>query len=148
VFVFSACRPESLPSIQDSDYPLPEISSISLDCDEQQARWSLELLANAWTGNGELWFSTDGRYIEVHPIVSIEAAADQSSDQLTLSLQVVSDWKQVELGSTTVFNCHSPGLAGRIRLYAVDGNTEADCRRFGEDLWEAWGYRSCDQVIE
>ena len=109
-----------------------------MDCDPIHARWTFTAETNAWTGNGQVLLSTDGIYLETHPLDSKSAAGDGSSDSLALYLTVVADWRDVSLGSSTVFNCDEPMLAGILRIFEQDGKTEADCRYFGEDPWDRW----------
>jgi hypothetical protein len=127
----------------------PSIVTAGYRCDSLTARWNFLVDTDAWTGNGQVVLSDDGDYIEVHPLRSIEAAADGSSDRLELTLTVVADWRDVNPGSTTAFNCQEPGLAGLIRVFATDGQTPTDCRIFGEDRWSSWNFNySCTTPLE
>jgi hypothetical protein len=145
-----ACQSTSPSTSPDEkDLGPPSIVAASYSCDSPSARWSFLVDTDAWTGNGQVVLSDDGDYIEVHPLRSLEAAADGSSDRLTLALGVVADWRDVSLGSTTAFNCSEPGLAGLIRIFATDGQTPTDCRIFGEDRWASWNFNySCTTPLE
>jgi hypothetical protein len=114
--------------------------SASVVCDPERPRWTFDVEASAWTGNGQVLLSTDGAYIERHGMSSITAAADGTSDTLELKLDIVSDWRDVDATQDTVFNCEEPGLAGVLRVYTRTGDAVADCRSFGEDTarWDTW----------
>lgn len=127
----------------------PGIVEVSVACDSVAAEWAFEADTNAWSGNGEVLLSTDGRYLERHRLPSTEAARDGTSDHLEVSLAIVGDWRDVALGSTTVFNCQEPGLAGLLYVYETDGETLGDCRRFGEDRWAGWASEEgCETTVE
>ena len=145
-----ACQSAAPSSVPDDTSPAPpSIVAASYTCDSLTARWSFLVDADAWTGNGQVVLSDDGDYIEVHALRSIEAAADGSSDRLAVELAVVADWRDVNPGGTTVFNCNEPGLAGLIRIFATDGQTPTDCRIFGEDRWGSWNFNySCTTPLE
>ncbi|MDP2309357.1 MAG: hypothetical protein Q8P18_25275 [Pseudomonadota bacterium] len=112
----------------------------SVACDTEDARWRFEVTTDAWTGNGQVLLSTDGAYVERHPMFSTAAAADGTSDELDLTLSVEPDWRDVLLGSSTVFNCNEPDLTGIVRVLTRDGSEVADCRAFGAapERWESW----------
>ena len=150
VFFLAGCvASPSAPPGADPPPDVPTILEAAESCDPVYARWNFSAEADAWTGNGQVLLSTDGRYLEVHPLDSKTAAGDGSSDRLALSLGVVGDWRYVSLGTTTVFNCLEPGLAGILRIFEQNGETEADCRFFGEQKWEQWnlGY-GCNVPLE
>lgn len=149
-FIFTACVADSV-AIPAKEVPetVPMLVSASYSCDPMAARWSFSAEADAWTGNGQVAMTTDGRYLELHALDSKSAASDGSSDSLALSLTVVADWRDVTLGSSTFFNCEEPGLGGLIRIFEQDGKTEADCRFFGENKWAEWNVGlHCDKEIE
>ncbi len=145
-----ACQSASPSPVPDEKSPgPPSIVAASYACNSLTARWTFLVDTDAWTGNGQVVLSDDGNYIEVHPLRSLEAAADGSSDRLTLELGVVADWRDVSPGSSTAFNCNEPGLAGLIRIFATDGQTPTDCRIFGEDRWASWNFNySCTTPLE
>jgi hypothetical protein len=127
----------------------PEIDSASVKCDADDARWVFGVNTRRWTGGGTLWMSTDGSYVEGHEILSVEAESDGSTDRLELKLSLAADFRDVEPGTSTAFNCGTPRLHGLIVVYARDGETMADCRAFGEAAadWPTWGYAPCDQTV-
>jgi hypothetical protein len=116
------------------------LTSASVECREAEQFWRFEATADAWTGNGSVRLSADGAYIERHTMYSREAAYDGSSDALRLDLGIVADFRDVVLGTTTAFNCHSAGVSGILEILERDGRTTADCRVFGEapDRWSEW----------
>jgi len=148
---FGGCAAEDPAVPSDSAPPRsPLLTAATEACDPLRARWDFTAEADAWTGNGQVPLSTDGLYLEVHPLDSKAAAGDGSSDSLSTTLSVVADWRDVSLGSTTIFNCKEPGLAGILRIFEQDGKTEADCRYFGENPWEQWnlGYQCDTPLVE
>lgn len=131
-------------------YEDPVIVEASAVCDVAAARWSFEVTTQAWTGNGQVLLSADGTYIEKHPMFSVGAAADGSSDALALSLSVVRDFRDVVAGTSTAFNCDAAGLAGVLRVYDRPGDAVADCRGFGDspERWAEWdSSAACDVVL-
>jgi len=134
----------------DPEYPLPAITAVTVECDAERAAWSFTVDTTGWTGNGQVLLSSDGDYVERHPLDSVSAAADGSTDRLDLDLDVVSDWRDVSEGSTTAFNCATPDLLGVLRVYERTGDEVADCRIFGEqpDRWAAWEPdTACTQAV-
>lgn len=122
------------------DYEVPSIVTTSVDCDGDDAEWTIEATTTAWTGNGLVLLTKDGAYVERHSFESVSAAGDGSADELRVRLDVVADWRTVEAGQTTVFNCGEAGVTGQIRVYVRTGGDIADCRRFGEEpaRWDTW----------
>lgn len=132
-------------------YATPIITDALVECDPERPRWSFDVWTTAWTGNGQVLLSADGLYIERHAIYSVSAEADGSTDHLSLDLAMVSDWRDVQEGSTTVFNCDEPALEGVLRVYVRGGDAVADCVAFGPDptSWVAWEPSSaCAEVLE
>lgn len=121
-------------------YTVPQITAAGVDCDPSVPLWTVTAETDAWTGNGRVYLSTDGVYVESHPLGSIAAAADGSSDSLRVRLGIVAEWRDVDSGASTVFNCETPDLAGVLQVYTRTGDGVADCRSFGEevDRWADW----------
>lgn len=138
LLVLLACADPEPAGEEAAPLPDPRITSAEVSCDEDAAAWAFAVEADAWTGNGKLIWSVDGRYVEYHDLDSVESAPDGSSDRLVLELRAVADRAFVQPGSTTLFNCHEPGLAAVLRVLTVDGESASDCRRFGEDRWGEW----------
>lgn len=141
---------------QDTGRPAPSwedpvIVEATAACDVAAARWSFEVATEGWTGNGQVLLSADGSYIEKHPLYSVGAAADGSTDELALGLAVVRDFRDVVVGTSTAFNCDAVGLTGVIRVYDRAGDRVADCRAFGAspERWAEWdGSLGCDTLLE
>ncbi|MBM4365780.1 MAG: hypothetical protein FJ102_06160 [Deltaproteobacteria bacterium] len=151
MFLFLACslaHDDTATYVEEAE--APEISSAKVSCDVDDAEWQVDVATENWTGGGRLWLSTDGEYIEDHGIDSVEAEGDGSADRLELDLDIVADWTEASGGSSTVFNCGTPGLAGFLAIFARDGDTVADCRAFGEEpgRWNQWGVGECATTVE
>jgi hypothetical protein len=133
------------------EYAEPAIVDASATCVVEDALWTFLASADAWTGNGQVVLSADGDYVERHPMYSNGAAFDGTSDSLKLALGVAPDFRNVVLGSTTVFNCDAEGLTGVLQVYARDGRSVADCRAFGDrpDRWQTWDPNvACADVLD
>ena len=147
-----ACNAKDAAVPEDSDvWVVPTLTEATATCDAEKAKWTFTATADAWTGNGQVVLSTDGVYVEKHTLYSKEAAADGTSDSLSLSLSVEADWHDVSVGASTVFNCDEPELAGLLRIYTRDGEAEADCRAFGvePERWVSWEEAiACDTALE
>lgn len=141
--------PEADSGVFEPGEALPTLSEVEVVCDASGPAWLLDLHTNAWTGGGKLWLSTDGAYVEAHPILSKEAAIDGSADHLELKLTIVSDFRDVAAGSRTAFNCGTPELAGLLIVYGTDAETVGDCRAFGElpERWADWGFSACPDEV-
>ena len=129
----------------------PAITDASVACDARLATWTFLIETDAWTGNGDLWLSTDGAYTENHALSSIAAAADGSSDQLRSTLSIVADWRDVVPSARTWFNCGTPELAGVLRVRARDGSRVTDCVAFGDapERWSTWRASvACDDALD
>ena len=134
-----ACAPDPAPAADGLTLEPPHITAAEVACDPQDAIWRFGVDTDAWTGNGRLIWSTDGRYIEYHDIDSVVSAPDGTSDQLELVLGVVADRAFVIPDSTTFFNCAEPGLSAVLRVLGPEGEVVTDCRGFGGDQWGEWG---------
>ncbi|MFZ5477789.1 MAG: hypothetical protein ACOZNI_13520 [Myxococcota bacterium] len=149
--LLAACAvPDSRKPPERLDTPVPALVEASVACDDVEARWTVRAVTDAWTGNGDVWLSKDGVYVETHPLTSSEAEWDGSRDTLELTLSVKADWRDVSEGSSTAFNCDEPGLAGVLRVFTRTGAEVADCRAFGEDpsRWATWDAEvACDEVL-
>lgn len=129
---------------------VPVLTSVTVDCDDHDATWAFAATTDAWTGNGQVVMSVDGAYVEKHPLDSVEAAADGSADRLSLDLEVIADWRDVSVGSSTAFNCDTPELSGVLRVYTRDTGAVADCVAFGEapERWTEWDAAvACDELL-
>ncbi len=137
----SACAPrprlDPAPTVEPG---APQLIAHVLTCDPESATWSVVLVADAWTGGGRLWWSTDGDYRERHTVPSVSAARDGTDDRLVLELDIVPDWRDASPNSSTWFNCETPRLAPILQILARDGRTVADCLALGDDpaRWDDW----------
>lgn len=104
-----------------------------------------------WTGGGALWMAKTSDHVERHGLPSVSAAADGSTDRLSLSLAVVADWRYVAEGSSTVFRCaEQEQVSFDLVIYTSDGSERTDCRAWGADpdLWsELDDVPDCDQLL-
>jgi hypothetical protein len=114
----------------------PTIDDIDLMCDPDKGQWNLEVRATSWTGGGRLYLTVDGQYIENHRVRSIAVKEDGSADELSLSLNIVSDWRDVTVGTSTIFRC-SAKVSGLFVLRDQKDNP-VDCRIFGANA-SIWG---------
>ena len=151
VFVLAGC-PVPHEDTGGNDVPVvePSLVGAKVECAAEAATWSVVLEADAWTGGGSLWMSTDGVYVEQHDFGSYEAAVDGTGDELRLSLAVADERSAVHAGSSTWFNCGVAELQGLLVIRSRDGSTVSDCRAFGgaPERWEAWGVGACTESIE
>ena len=117
----------------------PEIVAITASCDPAFATWSFQVDTTGWTGGGALWMAERGDRVERHGLSSVSAAADGSTDRLSLSLSAVADWRYAVEGSSTAWRCvDEDALSFQITVYTRDGADRADCRTWGADpsLWD------------
>lgn len=136
-------------AVDPSDTP-PTITEATVDCDTREGRWTFAVTTDAWTGNGQVLLTSDGAYVEKHTVYSVSAAPDGTADQLELTLDVVPDWRDVVLGSSTIFNCGDTSLTGIVRVFTRDGSRASDCRVFGvsPERWAGWDVGvTCDTLL-
>lgn len=158
LILLAGCAQSPVPAATDSagaaeaGRPDPLITSVTLSCDAADAAWSLEVLADAWTGGGNLWMARDTSRVERHRVPSVAAEADGSGDRLSLGLTVVADWRYQVSGSSTAWRCaDAEELSFLVAIYTTDGDGRADCRTWGRDptLWERTeDVTACDTVLE
>ena len=123
----------------------PAIDHIDLACDPDKGQWNLEVRATSWTGGGRLYLTVDGEYIENHRAKSVAAKEDGSADELALSLNIVSDWRAVTAGTSTIFRC-SAKVNGLFVLRDRKDNP-VDCRILGPNS-SIWGNGAGSPVCE
>jgi hypothetical protein len=135
---FSACVPRPTDAPVSPDTAAPILEALEVTCDGDAPRWTIEARTRGWTTGGLLAWSVDGTYRETHPLASVSAARDGSTDRLQLTLDVAADWRDAATGSRTAFACEQPGLAAVVHIR--DGDALVDCRSFGEDpaRWAQW----------
>lgn len=116
----------------------PSITALTWSCDGAAAEWSFQVDTAGWTGGGALWMAKDADRVERHGLASVSAAADGSTDRLSLSLGVVADWRYASEGSSTAFRCSEQDIVTfDLVVYTRDGSERSDCRAWGADpeLW-------------
>ena len=80
IYSFACLEPKSAMT-EVIPYGDPDIDVLTYECDPSTARWSFEATTDACTANGNLWLHIDP-VLEKHPIYSVSAASDGSSDLL------------------------------------------------------------------
>ena len=117
----------------------PTITGIQYSCSVDEEKWIFQVTTDAWTANGTLYLAATSDYVEQHSLQSEEAAADGSSDLLTLSLSIVADWRDVSASSSTAFLCNSTteaAICWRIFVYTPGTGDVSDCASGGyEPTW-------------
>lgn len=110
----------------------PTIAAITWGCDVDSATWSFRIDTVHWSGGAWLWMARDADTVERHTVYSQSAAADGSTDQLGVELDVVADWRDAVAGSSTRFPCADQDeLAYQVTIYDRQGAQATDCRRWG-----------------
>lgn len=120
------------PAVVDPDaLPDPEITQVTLSCDREAGRWSVDVRTSAWTGGGRLLWTTDGDYVEQHSgLRSVRAGADGLSDRLALDIAIVDDVRGVSDGRTALRCTADPAVA--ILITSLDDQL-SDCVRKADD---------------
>lgn len=132
----------------------PSIRTIAWDCSRDDQTWTLEVTTEHWTANGTLWMAKDTDYLEQHAVRSESAAWDGSSDQLSLELDIVADWREASSGSSTAFGCDSvthEAINLRLVVYTPGSEEVGDCRSWGSNpsfFDDIEGVEACDLVWE
>lgn len=143
-------------SVADSVAPVsddpPQITAITWSCDIDAASWAFDVSTARWTGGGRVWLSQGGDPTEYHSAPSVRAAADGSTDALSLDLDVVADWRYASSGSSTRFRCDQEALLSfMVTVYTADGSEVADCRTWGAspEIWATIdGAHPCETALE
>ena len=115
---------------------VPHITDLSWSCSVDEETWSFEVLTDAWTANGNVYLAQTAAYLERHPLSSIEAAADGTSDRLVAEVDIVADWRDAAPGSGSAFACNDTTEATldfRVVVYVPGTSDEGDCRTWGPD---------------
>jgi hypothetical protein len=129
------------------------ITSVDWTCSAEDDTWTFRIATEGWTGGGLLSMSDDGLRIEAHEVLTLEAAADGSTEELLLELEIEADPQLVVSGRSTRHLCNADtraALAYRLVVYEAFENGVADCRVWGQELdWNAAaGYSVCDTRLE
>lgn len=130
----------------------PLITEVSWGCDVEASEWTFTVLTEHWTGGGRLFIARDVDTIEEHRVRSVGAQADGSADKLSLSLDVVADWRDAVAGSSTQWRCDDlDALSFLVSIFTPDGSQRADCRTWGAAplLWDdTEQLEGCQSVLE
>jgi hypothetical protein len=109
----------------------PEIVASTLDCSLKDEEWFLSIETNSWAGGGVLLMTVDGMYVESHAVFSVGAASDGTYDNLSVTLAIMADWRDVSEGSSTAFLC-AEEVAALFKLESIEGEL-VECAYFGAD---------------
>ncbi len=126
--------------------PPPHITDLTLECAPEEERWLFEVQADAWAAAAQLWWTADGDVIESHLALSVEAAADGTSDRLRARLDIVADPRDVVSGRSTALSCGA--LAGGVvHLFDLDGQL-SDCAQVGAEPARVSAVATCEEEPE
>lgn len=131
--------------VQDYDGPTT-IASVATECSTEDDTWTIQIETVGWTSGGLLSMATDGRRVEAHPLVSVEADAAMRWDRLQLDLAIQADPRDVAAGTRTAWLCSdADALAWRVMVQDPISRDNADCVVWGQPLdWNAAaGYSDC-----
>ena len=130
----------------------PLITDVSWGCDVEASEWTFSVLTEHWTGGGRTFMARDVDTIEEHRVLSVGAQADGSADKLSLSLDIVADWRDAVDGTSTQWRCDDlASLSFMVTILTPDGSQRADCRAWGADplLWEGTEeIEGCQTLLE
>ena len=130
----------------------PVISSVDWECDAEDAKWTVTVDTEQWSGGGYLWMAKDELNAEAHRMPSVKAAADGTTDRLQVKLSVKADWRDAKSGSSTRWLCaETPQLSFLVTAYDTSGDEVHDCRTWGADpsLWTRIdNAHDCDTLLE
>ena len=125
----------------------PVITQTEWDCDTDT--WSIIVQTDGWTGNGLVWIGDVNRY-ERHPIYSIEASSDGSSDRLRINLTSTADWRDAQSGTLTGFYCDEKERLSLFILIKHPQTLEtSDCAQLdgdqsnAQDIWDSVSLPTC-----
>ena len=89
IWLLFSCYPQ--PRAQDRLEPYyigdAQITEAAVTCEED--KWTVEIKTDAWTSNGSVWMVFSEERYEKHPIYSIGAAPDGSSDHLRMIVKAL-----------------------------------------------------------
>ena len=130
----------------------PLITELSWGCTLEDSEWAFTVLTEHWTGGGRVFMARDVDSIEEHRIRSVGAQADGSADKLSLSLDIVADWRDAVAGASTQWRCDDlASLSFLVTIFTPDGSQRADCRTWGADplLWDGTDrVEGCQTILE
>ena len=130
----------------------PSISDVAWSCDPEEGSWAFTVNTDNWSGGGWVWFGVSPSNVEGHRLRSVDAAADGSSDKLTLELDIKEDWRDASRNSSTRWLCSDePRLSFMVTVYDPSGSGVEDCRTWGHrpTLWnDIDAAYDCDVVLD
>jgi len=135
-WIFLSCYPQPQSEERLEPYLIgnAQITEAAVTCEEDT--WTVEIKTDAWTSNGSVWIVQSSERYEKHPIYSIGAAADGSSDHLRMVLKIIPEWREAVGGNTSGWLCvDQESLSIAIVIYHGENNHPNDCVYFGEDVW-------------
>ena len=136
ILLFWGCYPKPNAQERTVPYEIGDAQIIDIEASCEEDKWSIEVFTDAWTSNGTLWLAQDLSRYEKHPLYSIAAAEDGSSDHLRIVLDIVADWTMFTPGETTGWLCSdSPNISQAIVVYHGENQQPNDCVYWGEDIW-------------
>lgn len=147
-----ACGPPPGHDPSGQEWPVlepPQAHCLWVSCDVDEELWTVEVQATSWTAGGELVWTLDGDYLELHPMRSVAAEADGSGDLLRASLSLTGDWREVSPGASTAMRCSdSPDLV--VALFDPETESLSDCARQdrGMDWSMVEGAPACERYVE
>ena len=137
MWLFFACYPQPYAQEPLEPYSIgsAKITTATVNCEEDT--WTVDVKTDAWTSNGTVWIVESIERYEKHPLYSIGAAADGSSDHLRMTLRVIADWRDAVGGETSGWLCSDfDELSIAIVINHGETADQNDCVYFGEGNWE------------
>ena len=131
-----SCYPQPTAQVETVAFDIneAEITEVSALCEED--KWTFTVDTDAWTSNGTVWLAQGLHRYERHPLYSVGAAEDGSSDSLQLTLSVLPDWRDFVAGESTGWLCSEQDeFSVAIMVYHGESNQPSDCIYWGEDIW-------------
>ena len=155
LWLFCGCGPTAKIQPRDAS-PLhegpAELLGLRLTCAPDAGRWSLRVQTGAWSGAGLLLWGDREDRLESHSFLSTSAAADGSSDCLSLGLSVAADPREANPGSSTRFGCEAiDRLSARVFVADTQAEVYTDCRAWGPDpavFSGREGLPACDRPLD
>jgi hypothetical protein len=136
IFLLLSCYPKPYAQERGSPYFIGDAQIINVDTSCDDDKWTIEVFTDAWTSNGTLWLARDLSRYEKHPINSIAATEDGTSDHLRVNLDITAEWQNFTPGESTGWLCsESSDISIAIVIYHGENQQPNDCIYWGEDIW-------------
>ena len=153
ILALLACSGSSTPAEEQGPFydGDPEITAVQWGCDLEESVWAFEMTTAQWTGGGRIFMAAEPDLVEEHRIRSTGAAADGSTDSLSLELDIVADWRDAVGGASTRWRCDDEeSLTFLATVFTADGSSRGDCRVWGADpaLWDETDIEGCETMLE